>query len=506
MAWHIVLGPPGTGKTTTLLSLTERFLAKGVPPHRIGYLAFTRKAANEALDRAIERFGIDKNELVYFRTIHSLCYHWLGLETANVMSNSHYRQFSKLMGEPITGGYRSISNFPEAQIQGQSRGDKMLFQENLARSRMVPYKEQWQKSRVPVAWNHMDWFCRGLKKFKEERYLKDYTDMLSLFSEEDTVPQLQVLIVDEAQDLSLLQWQCIQKLAENVEEVYIAGDDDQAIYQWAGADTSTFVNLKGEEILLQQSYRTPVKVFDIAQKIVQRIPNKQRREKPWRPRSENGEVSFYSSHAYVDFSEGQWLVLARNNYLLNQAEESLRQQGFLYERKQRLSVKEKLLSAIQNWEMLRKGGVVPIVKVREIYEYMSVGPKIMRGHKTLPNIPDDELVSLEDLKVTHGLLTEAIWHEAFDRVGNVEREYLISCLRRGEKVTKPRIRLSTIHGAKGGEADNVVLFTDVSSRTHTELYERPDDENRTFYVAVTRTKEHLHIIQPNTSKFYRPVI
>ena len=73
MAWHIVLGPPGTGKTTTLLSLTEKFLEEGVPPHRIGYLAFTRKAANEALDRAVERFGLDKNELLYFRTIHSLC-------------------------------------------------------------------------------------------------------------------------------------------------------------------------------------------------------------------------------------------------------------------------------------------------------------------------------------------------------------------------------------------------------------------------------------------------
>ena len=330
--------------------------------------------------------------------------------------------------------------------------------------------------------------------------------MLSLFVKETTVPKLQVLIIDEAQDLSLLQWQCIQKLAEEAEEVYVAGDDDQAIYQWAGADTSTFINPKGKEVLLQQSYRTPTKVFDIAQGILNRIPSNQRRRKLWNPREEDGKVSFYSSHNYVDFSKGQWLVLGRNNYLLNQAEESLRQQGFLYERKQRLSVKEKLLFAVQNWELLRKGGEITIEQVRVIYSYMSSGSRIQRGHKTLPGVPDEKLVTLDILKKEHGLSTEAIWHEALDKVGNIEREYLISCLRRGEKVSKPRIKLSTIHGAKGGEADNVLLFTDISSRTHTELYERPDDENRAFYVAVTRTKEHLHIIQPNTSKFYRPVV
>mgnify|MGYP003679652550 FL=1 len=79
-------------------------------------------------------------------------------------------------------------------------------------------------------------------------------------------------------------------------------------------------------------------------------------------------------------------------------------------------------------------------------------------------------------------------------------------MRRGEKISKPRIRLSTIHAAKGGEADNVVVFTDISVKTWNELYSRPDGENRAFYVAVTRTRKNLHIIQPDTSKFFRPII
>ena len=48
--WNIVVGPPGTGKTTFLLSQVERYLESGTNPSKIGYLAFTKKAATEALN------------------------------------------------------------------------------------------------------------------------------------------------------------------------------------------------------------------------------------------------------------------------------------------------------------------------------------------------------------------------------------------------------------------------------------------------------------------------
>ncbi len=502
MTWNIILGPPGTGKTTKLLNLTEDYLKDGVAPHKIGYLAFTKKAANEALERASDRFDLDEDDLTFFRTIHSLCYHWLGLKTADIMARAHYKEFSKLMGEPLNG---QLSK-EEGAVFGLSKGDQMLFMENIARNKKVSIREQWEQANLDIPWNHVNWFCTGLHKFKEERFLKDYTDMLYLFLKEKTKPSLDVLIVDEAQDLSKLQWDCIKKLAEGVDNVHIAGDDDQAIYQWAGADVETFIQLEGEVTVLENSYRIPRKVHEVAQGILNRIPVENRRVKSWTPRSVEGEIMIHISHEHLDFSDGEWLVLARNGYILNRVEKFLQQIGFIYARNNVLSVKQELLDAIGNWELLRKNRKVSASKIRDIYFFMSVGKGVARGYKKLPGVGEDELLSIEDLKEKHGLLTDSIWHEALDRVGATQREYLIACLRRGERVSNPRIRLSTIHAAKGGEADNVVVFTDISVKTWNELYSRPDGENRAFYVAVTRTRKNLHIVQPNTSKFFRPIL
>ena len=68
---------------------------------------------------------------------------------------------------------------------------------------------------------------------------------------------------------------------------------------------------------------------------------------------------------------------------------------------------------------------------------------------------------------------------------------------------KPRILLSTIHGVKGGESENVAPSYRFKFKHTTRVMTRnPDDENRLFYVGATRTKEnHLHIVEPKD--FYK---
>jgi len=101
------------------------------------------------------------------------------------------------------------------------------------------------------------------------------------------------------------------------------------------------------------------------------------------------------------------------------------------------------------------------------------------------------------------LLTDSIWHHALDKLSQEEKSYFITALKNGEKLTQePRIKISTIHSIKGGEADNVVLCTDMAYRTWEEYQNNEDDEARVWYVAVTRTKSNLFILSPMTSMAY----
>ena len=70
-----VVGPPGTGKTRRLLNEVHNYVKKGVPLNRIGYFAFTRRAAEEARDRFLkQKPHLEKKDIQYFKTLHSLAF------------------------------------------------------------------------------------------------------------------------------------------------------------------------------------------------------------------------------------------------------------------------------------------------------------------------------------------------------------------------------------------------------------------------------------------------
>jgi len=66
---QVILGPPGTGKTSTLLGLIEDELENGTNPEDIGFFTFTKKAVKEGKERAITKFNISNKELPFFRTL-----------------------------------------------------------------------------------------------------------------------------------------------------------------------------------------------------------------------------------------------------------------------------------------------------------------------------------------------------------------------------------------------------------------------------------------------------
>jgi len=166
------------------------------------------------------------------------------------------------------------------------------------------------------------------------------------------LPRLEVLIIDEAQDLSRLQWTIVEQLI-GIANVYTSRvDDDQALYNWAGADVQSFLALPGEVKILDQSYRVPASVHKLANQVVRRI--RKRQEKDWEPRDYNGKVSFYNDHMDVDITQGEWLIMAATNYMLNGLYDWIKSQGLLFERNGQKSISESILSAVLGWEALRR--------------------------------------------------------------------------------------------------------------------------------------------------------
>ena len=80
-----------------------------------------------------------------------------------------------------------------------------------------------------------------------------------------------------------------------------------------------------------------------------------------------------------------------------------------------------------------------------------------------------------------------------------EQRMIQSLSKKNEDLTKPpRITVSTIHGAKGGEADRVMLLTDISRKGLEEYYRNGEEMRRVFYTAMTRAKQELYVVAPET--------
>ena len=494
-----IFGPPGTGKTTTLLNMLDNALDSGMSANSIAFLAFTRKAATEAKERASARFHLDPDkDLFYFRTLHSLALSMSGIRTEQVMDRQHYKELSDIISIPLVSG----TSIDDDIVDKQATDHPILSLINLARLCKTPLREQYNKTDMFFDWNTVNYVAKCYKEYKHEHELYDFTDMLQCFIDEADVccPKFDLVFLDEAQDLSPLQWDIAHILDKNAKKMYAAGDDDQAIYRWAGADVEQFITLDGSSETLSQSYRVPRLIHRTAETIVSRISS--RYPKKYEPKNEDGNVQHISRLEDIDVSSGQWLILAQAGYILNPVVEMLRSSGYLYTHKGNRSISAKISSAVNGWEQMRKGKSITLETVKDIYSFMSTGKRVKRGFKTMSGADDSNVFNMKELQDEWGLAIgdELIWREALDRLPEESRVYITAMLRRGEKFNaEPRITISTIHGSKGGESENVVIFTDLSPSADDAMSGGNDDLHRVFYVAVTRAKENLFIVESEDS-------
>lgn len=473
-----IFGPPGTGKTTKLLDIMEESIASGVQPERMAFLTFTVAARREAVERVEKRFGFNKKRLPYFRTLHSIAFHQSGIPRGAIFTADSIRAFGKLTSIEFTPRRYDIDSSDFDFAPGGTDGDKMLSLDHLARHRMTTVQEAIARSDVDMDPRVAAYFTRVYAEYKENEGLLDFTDLLAQAQPLDA----DVVIVDEAQDLSRLQWKAVGVLTERAKHVYIAGDDDQAIFAWAGADPAELISLPADEVkVLGQSYRVPGSVHKVAGYLASRLQRRQ--PKTWAPRQEAGAVEWLSSiEDWTPKQNESTYVLYRNHYLAADVEMRLRTLGFSYARHDRRTVSGKQwVPAIVAWERLRRGRSISFDERRAVVAATTRGKE-----------PEEDRP----------------WFEVLDRITPPDAQYLRNVLgRHGTPglMAPPKIELMTIHASKGREADHVVLLTDMSRKSANGLLDGiGDDETRVWYVGVTRARKTLTVIGTENPLFSGP--
>ena len=500
------LGPPGTGKTQNLSNLIRNCLEDNIPPERIACVSFTRKAAEESRERVCKDWGLEEDSLPHFQTLHAMAFRSGGYKVDNVMRGSDLKALGKSVGLLFTESKKNDLE-SDFDILGYSKGDMYLNIYQLSRSLRISLEESYrQAGNYDMHWSELTRLVDAYNNYKKVHRKIDFTDMIENFVARGEPLDIDALFVDEAQDLSTLQWEMIDVLRLTPEVQVFTGDDDQAIMNFQGADVNAFLTATDKKQVLTQSYRLPRRVWEEAQRIVSRIEG--RAPKRWSPRDEEGSVHYYQNFWDVPFDEGEWCILARTNFIATKYANKLREEGWVYSRHGRPSIDSRIYDAILSWEKLAKGNQISIAELRSVYMQMTSGEDYVKGFgprcRSFLDSNQEELIDIDMAADRFGLRWKLgiRWHEALTKIDIDTKNYILNALRRGDNVKHPRIKVSTIHSMKGGECDNVLVIPELSYAAYKTYQKNPSIEHRVFYVAVTRAKQSLHIMEPTSELYY----
>ena len=457
-----IYGPPGTGKTFRLIRRVKAYERKGVPLHKIGYFAFTRKAAEEAR----KRINVSEKEVPYFQTLHAFCYHLLGLNEEDIIQPYHYEDLGKKLN--IRVSFTDKYNEEETHFLTCNNPYFQMIQRAINKD--IDIKKEFDlnehNKKQVKDFDTLNHIYKNLQIYKNKNSLYDFNDIIKSVINSNKIPHFKAIFIDEAQDLSPLQWQLYDKLKEHCDQIYLAGDDDQAIYAWAGADVKRFVQEPAKERILRQSRRISMSVQAEARYPIMRIEGV-RKKKFYRPRSYDGESRYIADLNQVDLTKGKWLILTRTKSNLLDIMKDLKRKNFYYQSNKGKSFKVGMYEAAAAYTKWTNDEVLNEKEINSIKEY-------------IPNADWDAKIP---------------WYDKFI-ADQKEILYLRNLIASKENLKeKARIWLSTIHAIKGGEEDNVILSLHQGRTVQQGIklsIDKQDEEHRVWYVGITRARNNIY--------------
>lgn len=500
-----VIGSPGCGKTTYLYHLIGE-ACKKYDPERIGAVSHTKNAVEEIKDRIIKKTDIPIELLSHAKTIHGQCFHLLELKKGQVAeTTSKIKEFNE--------------QYPQWELPFEVRGseDDDLVESMIDRYRKIDNKKKFIKMQIlrnqliPVdTWPieikalYRDWI-----EFLDANAYYDYTKMLEEVYIRRLAPMIDILFVDESQDLTRLQLNILLMWSEDTINTTFCGDANQAIFRFAGAESSVFKNLEHQWFNnLKQSWRVPKRVKDYAMRVLRQAND--REEVEYLPTEREGNVV---RCGVPDLSlPGSHMIITRCNRHLLKWKKLLLESGWLWHNPYR-NDKSYNPCAAKSWKALniylklKDKEDITLSELNKLIDQLYARKCLKKGFKerykrkeiTIP-LPESKKMGLDYLMST-GIFTPDFINfkiPLWDKINlTKQQEKIISLI--GEKEVKDpkKAIIGTIHSVKGGEADNV--WVDLSTsiialkemQTDIKAY---NDEIKVAYVACTRARNTLGLM------------
>ena len=482
----------------------KRYLQKGIPPDQIAFISFTNKAVNTAVERALAAFPqYTTKDFERFKTLHKYCRRYFEEEVFDPKDCMiDFALQTKIVKESDKRLADDNFTYKDWSLSIYSKARNMLTNPT-----EIYKKESYQKDSLDV-------FIRKIKTYEHykrsggERPFIDFDDMIERAIDEVEFPPLKVLILDESQDCTPLQWSVIYKMAANIDRIYLAGDDDQGIYKWNGADPKYFTTFfPGRKVKLRKTKRFGEAVHHFSQIIRRGILDSE--EKEYEYEDKEGYVKRYLSFKEIPFSEleGTWYILGRINKTVNELRMIAKDAGLYFaDNEGNKCFDPTQWEAIKAWTRISKGKKIDKRQARKMYKYIrEVKDPAYRTDKFWRSEPDFREYNFESLLEWSGLdLSKAAqkkqwWWVLRRNFTPRQIIYFLRLLKRyGQQQLdeEPQIIIDTIHSVKGGEANHVVLYGkgNFPSNYKSKNKQEKIDEKKVWYTGATRARNTIHLL------------
>jgi superfamily I DNA/RNA helicase len=518
-----VIGPPGCGKTTFL----SREVTKAVEKYggdNVMVASLTKTAAAEVAGR-----GIPINPM-RIGTLHAHAYRALGFPklAENREGIEAWNKDFPSYRLSVPGGAASLDSAVDGFAPMKSPGDKHFSQYNIARARKSPIDE------LPGAVRR---FGAAWESWKKTTGLFDFTDLIDIAASSihQAPGRPKVIFVDEAQDHDRLELDLVRKWGaedRGAERLVIVGDPDQNLYEWRGSDPEAFFDPPlpdDQRLVLSQSYRVPKAVHAKATEWIERTAG--RDPVKYLPTDDPGEVRktlislrdpagiIRDAEQYTEAGKSV-LFLTTCAYMLSPLVNELRGQGIPFHNPYRarsdwnpLDPQTRGTSTLEKF----KAYISPLLEtepyavpwsVDEVQLWTTALARVLkRGKRQVlegmdprqgftPAMLDELFLESADPYEAYNIESgDPSWFQKHIKA-SANVDYAVKVLSKfgAEAIVEtPKISVGTIHSVKGGEADVVYLFPDMSRVGYQSIH-TPRGKAATlrqFYVGMTRAKETL---------------